>query len=48
LVRENPGAEKYVIVLDDSDIQQLIKSKLDNDQSKIDTLLRNKLRPLIM
>lgn len=48
LVRENPGAEKYVIVLDDLDIQNMIRHKLNKEESKIDDLLRNKFRKLIM
>ena len=48
LVRENPEAEMYVIVLDDSDIQKMIKYKLEKTEDKIDKLLADKLRPLIM
>jgi len=48
LVRENPGAEKYVIVLVDEDIKYMIKRKLDNDSESIDDLLHKKLRELIM
>jgi len=48
LVRENPGAEKYIIVLDDLDIQEMIQYKLNNEEYKIEDIFREKFRPLIM
>jgi len=48
LVRENPGAEMYVIVLEDSDIQKMIKYKIEEKDTKIDDLLRSKFKKLIM
>jgi len=48
LVRENPEAEKYVLVLDDIDIESMIKFKLQNKEEEIDRLLDEKYKKLIM
>ncbi len=48
LVRENPGAEKYVVVLDDQDIKKMVQFKRENNDSEIDKLLENKYRKLIL
>ncbi len=48
LVRENPRAERYVLVLEDSDIQKMIKHKLGGEEDKIDDILRDSFRRLIM
>ena len=40
--------QAYIIVLDDNDINDLLKSKELNDQVKINKLLKSKLDDLIM
>lgn len=48
LIRENPGSEKFVIVLDDEDIEKLIEFKIENKDGKIDDFLDEKYKELIM
>lgn len=48
LIRENPDAEKYIIVLTDDEIQQMIKHKLEKKISEIDKILDDKFKELIM
>ncbi len=48
LVRENPGAEKYVIVLTDDDINNMINYKLNQQDGEIDNILHEKFRRLIL
>lgn len=48
LIRENPDAEKYVIVLTDAEIEQMIKHKLENKSDEINKILNAKYKELIL
>jgi hypothetical protein len=48
LVKENPDSEKYVIVIDDNEIAQMIKMRIENRESEIDDLLEEKFKELIL
>ncbi len=48
LVRDNPGAEKYVIILTDVEIKKMVKAKLEKNEDLIDTLLLERYKALIL
>jgi hypothetical protein len=48
LVKENPESEKYVIVLDDDDVEQLITMRINNQEPEIDDYLEEKIKELIL
>jgi hypothetical protein len=47
LIREKPGDEPHVIVLDDSHVRKMIDFKLNQQNSEIDDLLAEKMKELI-